>query len=41
MVTVVKLSKDGYYGVSGGMDSYVSLWSTQKKILLSKIDIPN
>jgi len=36
----VKLSKDGYLGLSGGLDSYLALWNCQKKILLSKIDIP-
>ena len=35
----VKLSKDGYHGLSGGLDNYLALWNCQKKILLSKIDL--
>eukprot|EP00347_Sterkiella_histriomuscorum_P023951 403332820 len=27
MILVVKLSKDGYFGMSGGMDNYVALWN--------------
>ena len=41
MVLVVKLSKDGNHGLSGGMDQYIALWNCQKKVLLSKIEIPN
>jgi len=40
-VLVIRLSKDGYFGVSGGLDNYVALWNAQKKILLSKISIPD
>ena len=40
MILVVKISKDGYFGISGGLDSYLALWNCQKKLLLSKIDIP-
>jgi hypothetical protein len=40
MILVIKISKDGYYGISGGLDNYVALWNCQKKLLLSKIDIP-
>ena len=39
MILVVRLSKDGRYGISGGLDPYVALWNANKKILLSKIDI--
>jgi len=40
MVLVIRLSKDGDYGLSGGLDSYVALWNASKKILLSKIEVP-
>ena len=40
MVLVLRLSKDGDYGVSGGLDSYIALWNAPKRILLSKIDLP-
>jgi hypothetical protein len=29
------------HGLSGGLDPYIALWNTQKKVLLSKIEIPN
>jgi len=38
MVLQVRLSKDGFYGISGGIDQYVALWSVPKKVLLQKID---
>lgn len=41
MILVVRISKDGYFGLSGGLDNYVALWNAEKKILLSKIEIPN
>lgn len=40
-ILVVKISRDGFHGLSGGMDQYIALWNCQKKILLSKIEIPN
>lgn len=27
MILVIKISKDGYFGISGGLDSYVALWN--------------
>ncbi|CDW78805.1 wd40 repeat-containing protein [Stylonychia lemnae] len=41
MILVIRISKDGYFGMSGGLDNYVALWNCQKKLLLSKIEIPN
>ena len=40
MITVIRLSKDGHYGCSGGLDTYVAVWNAPKRILLSKIDLP-
>jgi hypothetical protein len=27
MVLCIKMSKDGYYGMSGGLDNYIALWN--------------
>lgn len=34
MVLCIRLSKDGQFGISGGIDQYVALWSLPKKLLL-------